>query len=258
MGPVPNCQPTCILPFRNAAPVANLRIKKVAVHPRQRFSLAKEMPGPGDGRLHGCQIQRFGRHIDRGMRAQDAAKHVVINDIGLERRPHQTGLRTRRLRDDIGPCLQRQRDCQAFFITGLRIRDLAVSCAGYGGIRQAIELGHRHGGRCQLCLLTAAARHRAGPQICYHRAWSENGRAAWRRQMNKHHTGKRFCRGLRHTPGNSHRAGRTQLAKGVHHRRNAAFGRPDQHTRSLAVKPHGRHSMIDIERDERRCAKRRL
>ena len=192
------------------------------------------------------------------MRAQNAAKHVVVNDICLERGPHQAGLRTGCLCDDIGPCLQRQRDSQAFFIAGLRIGDLAVCCAGYGGIRQAIEPGHRHGSRCQLGLFTTTTRHRAGSQIGNHRAWAENRRAAWCRQMDKHHAGKRFGCGLCHTPGNGHRAGRAKLAKCVHHRRNAAFGGPDQYARSLAVKPHGRYSMIDIERDKGGCPERCL
>ena len=59
MRPIPNGQRACILPFLDAAPVTDLRIQKVAVHPCQRVGLAKEMSGPGDGRLHRGQIQRF-------------------------------------------------------------------------------------------------------------------------------------------------------------------------------------------------------
>ena len=71
----------------------------------------------GNGSLHAFKVKGLDGNIDRRMGTEDAAKHLVINDIGLERGTHQAGLCAGRLRDDIRACLQRHGNRQALFIT---------------------------------------------------------------------------------------------------------------------------------------------
>ena len=132
------------LPHINDSAIGNFGIEKIRLHAGESISFTKKMTGVIDHRADCRGRQGLGTDLNRVGRPQNTAKHVIINDHGLKGYSHQTGLGTTCLGDDVGTGLNAQANCQTFFITTLRIRQLALGCAGNGRGWQAVMPRHLH------------------------------------------------------------------------------------------------------------------
>ena len=242
-----NVQRTGLLPLRRRAPVCQLGVDKIARHAGQRIGLPQKMALASDGFPNVVQHQCGRPHLDRCQSLQDGTQHVVVNHIRLQRGRHQTGLHAAGLRDEVATRLRGQRDIECFLVTRLRIRNLAVSSAGNGGVGQVEVPGHLHTGSRQGGLFSATAGHAAGAQVGHHGARAKNQACLRVNQPAEHHAGECFGNGLRHTAGNGDGAGRAHLPEGVDHGRYAHFHRHEQDLAGVRVKAQWRHGVVDVE-----------